>query len=81
MMKIYPEPARDKIWFEFSETSDNESKLSVLDDAGALLILKRIDPAVKGDIFVLDLSSLRPGSYQLVMEVDNQKHFQNILLD
>ena len=80
-MKIYPEPLRDKIWFEFSENCDKESKLSVLDAEGSLLILKRINRAAKGDTFMLDLSILSPGSYKLILEVDNRKHQHNIILD
>ncbi len=80
-MKIYPELMRDKIWFEFSEPCDSESKLSILDDAGSILILRRIEKAEKGDTFLLDLSELRPGSYQLVLEVDNRKHQHNIVID
>ncbi len=80
-MKIYPELVRDKIWVEFSESSEKESKLKVLDDDGSLLILKRIKKAEKGDTFALDLSILRPGSYQLIIEIDNCSHLRHIVVE
>ncbi len=80
-MKIYPEPGRDKLWLEFSDYCEGESVFSVYDDKGSLMILKKVNRAMKGDTLLIDLSKLGPGHYQLVLEVDNRKHFRKIVLD
>ncbi len=81
MMKIYPELMRHKIWCEFSATCDQESTLSVVDEGGSLLILKRIDKAEKGDLVMLDLGGLQPGAYELILEVDKIKHLHKLIVD
>ena len=80
-MKIYPEPGSDRLWLEFSDSCKSESLFSVFDESGSLLILKKVPSALRGDTIMIDLSTLSPGNYQLVLELDNRKHFRKIVLD
>ncbi len=61
-LKLYPNPASEKITIELSEEIAGEVFIELYDSSGKLLMKKSIN----GDTCLLDVSHLKPGLYQLM---------------
>ena len=58
--RMFPNPARDKVWIEVNEQEDSEISLSVFDYSGRLTAVK---PVIRNNRFELNIGNLTRGVY------------------
>lgn len=66
-VKVYPNPAKEVIHFDFASESEGSYALSVIDVLGREVIGREESVAEGNNSVSIDVSSLVPGTYQLIM--------------
>jgi len=77
LLRIYPNPAYDRLYLSFSSIPKNRIKVSITDLAGHIVSISELQPQLisKG----LDLAKLKQGVYIIQVESDGKKYTQRIV--
>ncbi len=78
--KMIPNPARDKVYFEFDGSLENEEqgKIRLMDSRGQLVIEENVEAAGKQE---LDVSLLPTGMYFVIFNFEYQQSYRKLLIE
>lgn len=67
-MKVYPNPANDRLHIAFASDVNSSSVISIIDLTGHLVFSSEIAAGNSSDEVVLDLSTIQSGLYVISMQ-------------